>query len=44
MDIDGGSFRAGVKRITGRIGAFRPFGAGYEDIKDISGCFKREQA
>ena len=41
MDIDGGSFRSGVKRFTGRIGAFRLSEAGHEDLKDISGCFKR---
>ena len=37
LDIDGGSFSPGVKRIVGRVGTFRPFAAGHEDIKEIAG-------
>jgi len=37
LDIEGGSFSPGVKRIMGRVGTFRPFAAGHEDIKEIAG-------
>jgi len=37
LNIEGSSFSPGVKRIMGRVGSFRPFGAGHEDIKEIAG-------
>jgi len=37
LDIEGSSFSPGVKRIMGRVGTFRPFCAGHEDIKEIAG-------
>ncbi len=37
LDIEGTSFSAGVRRIMGRVGAYRPFGLGHEDIKEIAG-------
>ncbi len=37
LDIEGTSFSPGVRRIMGRVGAYRPFGQGREDIKDLAG-------
>ncbi len=37
LDIEGSSFSPGVRRIMGRVGAYRPFGLGHEDIKEIAG-------
>ncbi len=37
FDIEGTSFSPGVRRIMGRVGAYRPFGLGHEDIKEIVG-------
>lgn len=37
LDIDGTSFSPGVRRIMGRVGAYRPFGIGHENIKEMSG-------
>jgi hypothetical protein len=37
LDIEGTSFSPGVRRIMGRVGAYRPFGLGHEDIKEIAG-------
>lgn len=37
LDIEGISFSPGVRRIMGRVGAYRPFGLGHDDIKEISG-------
>lgn len=37
LDMDGTSFSPGVRRIMGRVGAYRPFGIGHEDIKEMSG-------
>jgi len=39
LDIVGTSFSPGVRRIMGRVGAYRPFGLGHEDIKEIAGIF-----
>ena len=32
LDIEGSSFSPGVRRMMGRVGAYRPFGVGHEDI------------
>ncbi len=37
LDIEGTSFSAGVRRMTGRVGAHRAFGLGHEDIKELAG-------
>ncbi len=37
LDIEGTSFSPGVRRIMGRVGAYRPFGLGHEDIKEMVG-------
>lgn len=37
LDIEGTSFSPGVRRIMGRVGAYRAFGLGHEDIKEIAG-------
>lgn len=37
LDIVGTSFSPGVRRIMGRVGAYRPFGLGHEDIKEMAG-------
>lgn len=37
LDIAGTSFSPGVRRIMGRVGAYRPFGLGHEDIKEMAG-------
>ena len=37
LDIEGSSFSPGVRRIMGRVGAYRPFGLGHEDIKEMAG-------
>lgn len=37
LDIEGTSFSPGVRRIMGRVGAYRPFGRGHEDIKEMVG-------
>jgi len=37
FDIEGTSFSPGVRRIMGRVGAYRPFGLGHEDIKELAG-------
>jgi len=37
LDIEGTSFSPGIRRIMGRVGAYRPFGLGHEDIKDMAG-------
>lgn len=34
--IVGTSFSPGVRRIMGRVGAYRPFGLGHEDIKEMA--------
>lgn len=37
LDIEETSFSPGVRRIMGRVGAYRPFGLGHEDIKEMAG-------
>ncbi len=37
LEIEGTSFSPGIRRIMGRVGAYRPFGIGKEDIKEIAG-------
>lgn len=37
LDIEGSSFSPGVRRIMGRVGAYRPFGLGHEDIQEMAG-------
>jgi hypothetical protein len=37
LDIAGTSFSPGVRRIMGRVGAYRPFGLGHEDIREMAG-------
>jgi hypothetical protein len=37
LDIVETSFSPGVRRIMARVGAYRPFGLGHEDIKEMAG-------
>jgi len=37
LDIERTSFSPGVRRIMGRVGAYRAFGLGHEDIKEMAG-------
>lgn len=37
LDIVGSSFSPGMRRIMGRVGAYRPFRLGHEDIKEMAG-------
>lgn len=37
LDIEGTSFSPGVRRIMARVGAYRAFGLGHEDIKEMAG-------
>lgn len=37
LDIRGYSFSPGLRRIMSRVGAYRPFGLGHEDIKEMAG-------
>jgi hypothetical protein len=37
LDIKGTSFSPGMRRIMARVGAYRPFGLGHEDIKELAG-------
>jgi hypothetical protein len=37
LDIEGTSFSPGMRRIMCRVGAYRPFGLGHEDIKEMAG-------
>jgi hypothetical protein len=39
LDIVGTSFSPGMRRIMGRVGAYRPFGLGHEDIKELAGIW-----
>lgn len=36
-DVEGTSFSPGVRRIMGRVGAYRSFGLGHEDIREMVG-------
>ena len=37
LNIKGTSFSPGMRRIMGKVGAYRPFGLGHEDIKEMAG-------
>ena len=37
LDIEETSFSPGVKRMMGKVGTYRPFGAGPEDLKELAG-------
>jgi hypothetical protein len=37
LDIAETSFSPGVRRIIARVGAYRPFGLGHEEIKEMAG-------
>jgi len=37
LDIEETSFSPGVKRMMGKVGAYRPFGVGPEDLKELAG-------
>jgi hypothetical protein len=37
LDIKGTSFSPGLRRIMARVGAYRPFGIGHDDIKELTG-------
>jgi hypothetical protein len=37
LDIEGTTFSPGVRRMTSRVGAYRSFGLGHEDIKELAG-------
>jgi hypothetical protein len=37
LDIEGTSLSPGVRRIMARVGAYRAFGLGHEDIKEMAG-------
>jgi len=37
LDVVGTSFSTGMRRIMGRVGAYRSFGLGHEDIKELAG-------
>ena len=37
LGIEGTSMSPGVKRIASRVGAYRPFGPGHDDIRELAG-------
>jgi len=37
LDVEDTSFSPGIRRVMGRVGAYRPFGLGHEDIKEMVG-------
>lgn len=37
LDVEETSWSPGVRRIMGKVGAYRPFGLGQEDIKEMAG-------
>ncbi len=37
LDIEDTSWSPGVKRIMGKVGTYRPFGLGHEDIREMAG-------
>jgi hypothetical protein len=37
LDVLGTSFSPGLRRIMSRVGAYRPFGLGHDDIKEMAG-------
>ena len=43
LDIKATSFSPGMRRIMCRVGAYRPFGLGHEDIKEMAGIEVRDK-
>ena len=37
LDIEGTSYSSGVRRMMSRVGAYRPFGLGHEDLHELAG-------
>lgn len=37
LDVSGTAFSPGVRRMMARVGAYRPFALGHEDIKELAG-------
>lgn len=37
LDIEGTSYSSGVRRMMSRVGAYRPFALGHEDLKELAG-------
>jgi len=37
LDIEGTSYSSGVRRMMSKVGAYRPFGLGHEDLYDLAG-------
>jgi hypothetical protein len=37
LDIAGTSYSSGVRRMIGKVGAYRPFGLGHEDLYELAG-------
>jgi len=37
LDIEGTSFSPGVRRMLGRVGAYRPFALGHSDMEELAG-------
>lgn len=37
LDIEETSFSPGVRRMMAKVGAYRPFGQGFEDLKELAG-------
>jgi hypothetical protein len=37
LDIEGTSYSSGVRRMMGKVGAYRPFGLGHEDLYELAG-------
>jgi hypothetical protein len=36
LDIEGTSYSSGVRRMMSKVGAYRPFGLGHEDLNDLA--------
>lgn len=36
LDIEGTSYSSGVRRMMGKVGAYRPFGLGHEDLRELA--------
>jgi len=36
LDIEGTSYSSGVRRMMSKVGAYRPFGLGHEDLYDLA--------
>jgi hypothetical protein len=37
LDIEGTSYSSGVRRMMSKVGAYRPFGLGHEDLEELAG-------